>query len=166
MAKYNIYDELLNNVDQEKYNCCIFLDLSKRFDSANHNILLSKLEKLYGFRRNALKLLKSYLTNRVRCTKIGNSKSKHLKIDCGVPQGSSFGQLLFTLHVNDLILVTKFSTSPFADDSYLALSNKSFVSLETKVNQQLQNIVIWLNRNKLFLNYSKMNYLLCNKHPY
>ena len=29
----NIYDELLNKVDEGKYSCCIFLDLSKAFDS-------------------------------------------------------------------------------------------------------------------------------------
>ena len=34
------------------------------------------------------------------------------------------------------------------------------------VNTQLQNIDIWLRRNKLSLNYSKTTYLLCNKHPY
>ena len=144
----------------------VFLDLSKAFGSVQHDILLCMLEKLYGFRGNALELIKSYLTNRVQYTKIGNSKSKHLKIDCGFPQGSSLGPLLFILYVNDLPQVSEFSTTLFADDTYLALSDKSLVSLETKVNTQLQNIDIWLRRNKLSLNYSKTTYLLCNKHPY
>ena len=56
----NIYDELLNNVDEGKYSCSIFLDLSKAFDSVQHNILLYKQENLYGIRGNALALLKSY----------------------------------------------------------------------------------------------------------
>ena len=151
LAICNIYDELLNNVDEGKYSCCIFLDLSKAFDSVQHDVLLCKLEKLYGFRGNALELMKSYLTNRVQYTKIGNSKSKLLKIDCGVPQGSSLGPLLFMLYVNDLPQVSEFSTTLFADDTYLALSDKSLVSLETKVNTQLQNIDIWLRRNILSL---------------
>ena len=166
MAICNIYDELLNNVDEGNYSCCIFLDLSKVFDSVQHDILLCKLEKLNGFRGNALELLKSFLTNRVQYTKIGNSKSKPLKVDCGVPQGSSLGPLLFILYANDLSKVSEFSTTLFADDTHLALSDKSLVSLETKVNTQLQNIDIWLRRNKLSLNYSKTTYLLCNKHPY
>ena len=129
-------------------------------------MLLCKSEKLYGFQGNALELLKSYLTNRVQYTKIGNSKSKQLKIDCGVPQGSSHSPLLFMLYVDDFPQVSKFSTTLFADDTYLALSDKSLVSLETKVNTQLQNIDIWLKRNKLSLNYSKTTKLLRNKHPY
>ena len=137
MAISNIYDELINNVDEGKYSCCIFLDLSKVFDSVQHDILLCKLEKLYGFRENALEFLKSYLTNRVQYTKIGNSKSKPLKMDCDIPQGSSLGPLLFILYVNDLPQVSEFSTTLFADDTYLAQSDKSLVSLETKVNTQL-----------------------------
>ena len=108
-----------------------FLDLSKVFDSVQHYILLCKLEKLYGFRENALELQKSYLTNRVQYTKIGNSKSKPLKIDRGIPQGSLLGPLLFMFYVNDLPQVSEFSTTLFADDTYLAQSDKSLVSLET-----------------------------------
>ena len=78
--------------------------------------------------------MKSYLTNRVQYTKTSNSKSKQLKIDCGVPLGLSLGPLLFMLYVNDRPQVSEFPTMLFADDTYLALSDKSLVSLETKVN--------------------------------
>ena len=111
MAICNIYDELLKNVDEGKYSCCIFLDLSKAFDFVQRDILLCKLEKLYGFRGNCLELLTSYLTNRVQYTTIGYSKSKQLKIDCGVPQGSSLGPLLFMFYVNDLPQVSVFSNA-------------------------------------------------------
>ena len=70
------------------------------------------------------------------------------------------------LYVNDIPLVSKISTTLFTDDTYLVLSDKSLVSLETKVNAQLQTVDIWVRRNKLSLNYSKTTYLLCNKHPY
>ena len=41
----------------------IFMDLSKAFDSMNHDILESKLEH-YGFRGNVLKFLMSFVRNR------------------------------------------------------------------------------------------------------
>ena len=74
--------------------------------------------------------------------------------------------ILFMLYVNDLPQVSEFSSTLFAGDTYLARLDKSLVSLETKVNAQLQNIDIQLRKNKLSLNYSKTTYLLCNKHPY
>ena len=54
----------------------------------------------------------------------------------------------------------------FADDTYLALLDKSSASLGTKVNAQLQNIDIRLRKNKLFLNCFKTTSLLCNNLHY
>ena len=59
-----IYDKILNNIDQELYTCCIILDLSKAFDTVDHNVLLQILEKNYGLRGSALEVLRSYLHNR------------------------------------------------------------------------------------------------------
>ena len=68
-----IYNDLLNNIDQNVYTCCIFLDLSKAFDTVNRSILLQKLEKMYGFCGSALSLMKSYLINSYQYTKTCNS---------------------------------------------------------------------------------------------
>lgn len=43
-----------------------FYDLSKSFDTVNHQILLAK-EKTIGFYQIAVSLIKSYLDNRVQC---------------------------------------------------------------------------------------------------
>ena len=44
------------------YTCCIFLDLTKAFDTVNHDVLLQKMENFYGFRGLPLKLMRSYVT--------------------------------------------------------------------------------------------------------
>ena len=91
----NIYEKLIKNSDAGMYNCCIFLDLTKAFDTVNHDVLLHKMENFYGFRILALKLIQSYLSNRKQYTKMENCKSDLTKIEYGVPQGSSLGPLQY-----------------------------------------------------------------------
>lgn len=65
---------------------CIFLDFAKAFDTVNHEILIQKLE-YYGIRGIALDWMKSYLTNRMQCTEVGDTQSELELVKCGVPQG-------------------------------------------------------------------------------
>jgi len=62
MAK--IHDELLNYMDQGLYGCCIYLDLSKAFDTAGHAILLQKTREKSWNQRKCITILRSYLTDR------------------------------------------------------------------------------------------------------
>ena len=59
-------------VDNGEYVSAFFLDLSKAFDTINHDLLLAKL-KAYGFSPNALKLMHSYFNNRNNKFKLINS---------------------------------------------------------------------------------------------
>ena len=118
------------------------LDLSKAFDTVNHKILLSKLEK-YGVRGNSLKLINDYLTNRKQVVHVNNTYSDQQSIVCGVPQGSTSGPLLFSIYINDLPNASKFETRLFADDTALFLSNDDLKTLNKDVNYELLNIEAW-----------------------
>ena len=61
LAITTLYDKLLDNLNNKKTTCSIFLDLKKAFDSVSHDILLKKLEHC-GFCGSVWKLLNSYLT--------------------------------------------------------------------------------------------------------
>ena len=83
-AVISIYDQSLNNLNENKFNVLIFLDLSKAFDIMNHEILLGKLCR-YRFCGKIWKKLQSYLSNRKQCTKIGQVISRFTTIQCGIP---------------------------------------------------------------------------------
>ena len=95
---------------------------------------------MFGFRESALRLKESYLTNCHQCTKIGDSKSRKQLIDCGVPQGLLFGPLSFLLYVNDLFQMTQLSTTLFAVDTLLSLSDANLLRPENRVDTQSQYI--------------------------
>ena len=138
------------------------MDLAKAFNTVDHCVLLKKLEK-YGIRGDPLLLIKSFLSNRIQATKVNSFKSKELEINSGVPQGSCSGPLLVIIYINDIHLNTAFSIRLFADDASLSLSHRVPETLEDNVNKELDTIYKWLQSNKLFLNFSKTNYLIFSK---
>ena len=94
MAIIEVVDKIANAVERNETTVGIFLDLSKAFDTINHDILLYKLE-YYGFRGVTLDWFKSYLSNRKQFVHYQMHDSNHKIINCGVPQGSILGPLLF-----------------------------------------------------------------------
>ena len=83
-------------MDDHKIPGTIFIDLSKALDTLSYDILLYKL-KFYGISGVEYKLLSNYLSNRKLYVMFNNKNSEFTEIRTGVPQGSIFGPLLFSI---------------------------------------------------------------------
>ena len=98
-AGLELADRVITCMDHNETPINIYLDLSKAFDTLDHEILMAKLQ-YYGIHGTPLELVKSYLTNRKQY--VEDTKSKMLDISTGVPQCSILGPLLFIIYVNSL----------------------------------------------------------------
>ena len=85
----------------EAHAGALLTNLSKAFDSIDHELLIAKLHT-YGFDNDALKFIYSYLKGRKQRTKINSLYSSFAEILFGVPQGSILGLLLFNVYICDL----------------------------------------------------------------
>ena len=147
-------------VDNGEYVSALFLDLSKAFDTINHDLLLAKL-KAYGFSPNALKLMHSYLNNRKQQVQINNKFSSESTVIAGVPQGSIDGPLLFNLFINDLVFFIQYCTlSNYADDNNLFSIGKNKDQVKTFLSSDFKIINNWFYENVMILNPEK-SHIIC-----
>jgi len=159
-----VHDFTLLQLEKKQYVVGLFLDLSKAFDTLNHEILINKLIH-YGFSNNELNLMKSYLLNRKHYTSINNHSSSSLISTCGVPQGSVLGPLLYNIYCNDLVSISnnKLKITQYADDTCIIITSESIKDLEIESKNVCLKVQDWFSSNGLTINSLKSNYMVFNR---
>ena len=159
-ALIQLYDKLSDAIDKGNVTLGLFIDLSKAFDTVNHDILVAKLE-FYGVRGVALEWFESYLSCRSQFVQYNGYSSSSKYIKRGVPQGSILGPLLFLLYINDLCDVSKaLDFILFADDTNIFYSHKDQNYLMEIVTTELKKLSSWFQASKLSINIKKSNFIL------
>ena len=147
-AILQLFDQINDNLEKNYFTLGVFIDLSKAFDTVDHQSLISKL-KNYGIEGNNLNWFKNYLQNRKQYLILNKYETSFGSIKCGVPQGSILGPLLFLIYVNDLCNASDIlDPIMFADDTNLFLSHQNINILFNKFNEELQKIETWFKANK------------------
>ena len=137
-----------------------FVDFKKAFDTVNHSIVIRKLERL-GVRGINKKWIKSYLTNRSQSTIANNSISTLLPINCGVPQGSILGPLIFLIYINDLVdSLGTIHARLYADDTALSVAGDDLTVMAEEMQNGLNRLDDWCKLNRLTVNASKTKLML------
>ena len=159
-ALIDVTDYILENIDRGLYTGAIFLDLKKAFDTVDVPNLLGKLSSL-GVHGTEQLWFKSYLTDRNQCVSIGGETSELNSVQYGVPQGSVLGPLLFIVYVNDIQeQVKQCKITLYADDTAIFFASKDVNQVQAALQEDMKNVHLWLNSNKLTLNVKKTKLML------
>ena len=155
LALIEFTDKVRSLLDEGNYVISIFVDLTKAFDTVDHEILMYKLD-LYGIRGHAYAFFRSYLTDRKQFTIVNGVESELKGVGCGVPQGSVLGPLFFALYINDLHkAIGEDYLRLFADHTALFSWYSNLTALTTEIKSKFTNLYNWCIANKLTTNDDK-----------
>ena len=145
-------NNILNGVDKGLLTGMILIDLQKAFDTIDHEIFSMKLECM-GFSKSTILWYKSYLRNRTFRVNIEKDYSNIGNLNCGVPQGSILGPLIFLIYVNDIPQSVDCDLLLYADDTCLGFTDKNVKTIEDNLNRNFNSLCDWFVENKLSIHF-------------
>ena len=151
-------------MEQQQATTLVIMDLSAAFDTVHHDILLSVLNRRFGFQGNILNWVETYLHPRNFKVCIGDAKSDFRHLRQSVTQGSVGGPILFNFYCITITSVieeeSEIELGAFANNHNirktfkLSLLDKEKEALNV-MEMSLDNIIEWMNMNCLKMNPTK-----------
>jgi hypothetical protein len=166
-ALLKVENDILKAMDKGKLVALVLLDLSAAFDTVDHCVLISQLQRL-GFDGTVITWFTSYLSNRSQYVQIRGQSSPTSDLIYGVPQGSVLGPVLFSIYTSTLgNILCKYSDINYhfyADDSQIYMSfNPNQADMSFAIDQLqlcIAEIREWMCSNFLKLNDDKTEFIV------
>ena len=186
-ALIQLYDRWVEEIEEGKLIGVLKCDQSAAFDVCDHSILLKKL-KLLGLEESAVGWIRSYLQNRRQCCFVDGNLSSPLELlQCGVPQGSIGGPLLWlcftcdqpdiihkhTVHNQDInrgcLMVDNANPGEsgdcgllvgYVDDGAYSYAHSDPKVLSDVLSEKYSLIEDWINSNKLVIDPDKTHLMV------
>ena len=133
----------------------VAIDLSKAFDTVDHDLLM---EDIYNLELNGhiKRFLCSYIRGRQTYVEFRGSKSTFRKMRQGVPQGGVLSPLLFNLYMAKMPQPPgNIKLSGYADDNTILNSGPLYQPLCAEINQYLNILDDWFKTRNLMISPSK-----------
>ncbi len=158
-----VTNHIISALDKKQHCAAVFVDLSKAFDTVDHDILLSKLFNI-GLSESACAWFHEYLSERRQCIKSGDTKSDFMFINRGVPQGSILGPVLFSIYINDIVSsLSGCHAHLYVDDTIVYCIADSVQLAINNLQLAFDELQESLLNHKLLLNVTKTKYMLFSR---
>ena len=136
-------------LDSRGYSGAILMDLSKAFDTINHELLIAKLHA-YGFYKASLDIISDYLSNRWQKTKISDNFNSWAELVQGVPQDFVLGPLLLNIYIDDLFCLTEFTgVCNFADNTTFFACDSDLEHVMERLEHDIKLVIEWFENNNM-----------------
>ena len=155
-----MHNDLVVAADADHVSALVLLDLSSAFDTVDHQILLSVLQRRFGIDDAALRWFISYLCDRSQTFSVNGLCSSTWPVSCSVPQGSVLGPLEFIMYTEEVTkILDHYSLRHhlFADDkqAYTSDTPNAVDDIRDRLRCCVANIFSWCSSRRLQLNESK-----------
>ena len=156
----SLLEKWKSRLDKKGFAGTVLMELSKAFDTINHELLIAKLNA-YGFSEPSLTVIYDYQKDRLQHIKINSTSSEWSELIDGIPQGSVLGPLLFNIYLNDLFyILNDVDICNYVDDTTPNVCDSSLKIGIEKLEKSSQLAIKWFNHNYMRLNAEKCEFLI------